>query len=251
MSSTIAWTCGCFSRYSRTGRSRPVKERSAGSQYGLGRQRNVEDEVRVRRKSMLETKGLQPGWTICLRSRLATRLPIRPRSWWTFIALVSTTRSAISTMGASSRDSCSSASVRLIRSGGQRVLAPGFAEARQQHVFVGLQEDHLAGDAGLSHFLHQQWKSRDIGGVAGVRAERDMAECGVLLRQRFVHERLQQRDGNVVDAVVPGVLKCVEGDALSGPRKSAQDYQPHRFSPGRRPPFSGRLPVAAPRGAFA
>ena len=90
------------------------------------------------------------------------------------------------------------------------------------------------GQAAVAQLLHERRHLGEIAGPAArVQADADVLERRVFARHDLVDERLQQRDGNVIDAVEAEILEHVEGHALAGARDAADDHEPQRFPPCR------------------
>ncbi len=115
---------------------------------------------------------------------------------------------------------------------GQRMLAASLAEARQEHLVVGLQEDDLARDAVRSQLLHERRDLRDVAAatIARVEADADVLERGVLAQQRSrrrTSAAASYRD--VVDAIEAEIFESVQRDALTGSGQAADDHEAHEL----------------------
>src|SRR5690606_22377619 len=98
---------------------------------------------------------------------------------------------------------------------GQRMLATRLAEPLDEHLVPRLDEQQLGREPGRLEALQYRRELREaLRRVARIDADRDLA---VERRPRVAHlvgELLEEIDGEVVDAVIAGVLQCVQGYRL-------------------------------------
>ncbi len=129
---------------------------------------------------------------------------------------------------------------------GQRMLAASLAEARQEHLVVGLEEHDLARDRVRSQLLHERRNLRDVvaAAIARIEADADVLERRVLAQQQLVDERAKQRRRDVVDAVEAEILERVQRDALAGAGQAADDHEAHELSLAWSWRFAARTRVA-------
>ena len=127
----------------------------------------------------------------------------------------------------------------------ERVPAPRFAEALQQRLAVGAQEQCLAGDAALAQRLDQP---RHLGevfrSIARVDTDRRLAVRGFAGADGVGDEARQQAGRDVVDAIKVEVFQHVERDALAGAGQAADHDQSHLTPPLRRTPANRALSPA-------
>src|SRR6185369_9569792 len=119
----------------------------------------------------------------------------------------------------------------------QRMLATRFGEAAQQGRGARLEVEHAAVDpAALQRFdVRRQRRER---GAAGVDADRGFLLAGYGEEIRDLEE---QRRGEVVDAVIAGVLENVQRDALARPGEAANENELHQRSSSSSAFCSSRL----------
>src|SRR6202022_4356060 len=105
-----------------------------------------------------------------------------------------------------------------------RVLAPGFGKTPQQLFIAGDEEDHFALDAASSELIDQLRNRCDLRGrVACVQADRRAFVRRLGTAYGVGNERLEQRRRNIVDAIKPQVFEHVQGNALAGAGKTAEE----------------------------
>ena len=109
-----------------------------------------------------------------------------------------------------------------------RMLAAGLGEAAQQLLLARDQEQHFAVDAAALQLIDELRHGGDFrGGIARIEPDGGALVGGFGAAHGVRDERLQQRGGNVVDAVEAEVLEHVQGHALAGTRQAADDDDAH------------------------
>ena len=117
----------------------------------------------------------------------------------------------------------------------ERMPAPRFAEALEQRLAIGAQEQRLARDAALAQRLDQPRHLGEIlRAIARVDADGRLAVRGFAGADGVGDESGQQACRDVVDAIEIEVLQHVERDALAGARQPADHDQSHVTSPPLR-----------------
>ena len=103
------------------------------------------------------------------------------------------------------------------------------AEALEQNVVAGLQEQHDAGYALVADRLQEVGEQIETrSGVARIDHHGDVLERAVRVAGQRLRQRRQQLHGKVVDAVVAEVLERMHCGALAGSGEPADDDELHR-----------------------
>jgi hypothetical protein len=204
ISSSRRSTSGCDSRNRITSGSRPVRRRSAGSQYGLG--------------------SVRASNLVSLLDPFADQLP-------QFVhAHACRIDDQISGIGHGLQEPAFRADrfTQADAIAAEGVLATRLAIAIEQYVVVGVQKQHFARDAGSPELLHQHRHRCDLAGsITRVEPDSDARVGGLGTAHGMRDEWLEERGRNVIDAIEVEVLEHVQRHALSGSGQTADDDQAH------------------------